>query len=734
MPPIHRLTAVFIAVPVMAQSGWSDYLKHWVAAKPYRTAWTLLVRKGDRPEGWHRRDEGLLRLWADGDLVLETLDGPAAASLAAARGWSSTPHWLLLGPGGRDLAEGEGTPTGDAVLETLRTSGWVPVGEARGAFLREHPGNGPALDAELLSALRLARQRYSRLVAEGKATRSILLREPGRLNVDPDQEPVVADAIFLEVARAVDGLLALPDFERAENLSAFRLVLDMADGSASPRLRSTLLRLREQVLQAWIQSPHAGGDWAQADEGGALLGLGFLWATAETTLEPRQVPRLPAFELVPGERWPKWDLLQFLMERALVWKDWRGLLDALQSVPETLPEGTLTEAQWKDHRDLRAHLATLRTRAHALLGEWDLARQDLVEARRWSGSRWMELSLAEAFQAQDKPVPEAPQAWLAPIPAPADFLELVNLPPEADLPNPSPIRPIRMVRLAKASWESAWKGFASDPALTPWGTDELRWTLATPAETALLASLDGAPTWAAMQGEDLVLAAGREAPVVRNLVLALGVAGPTRLQRLDAFIRRHPDHLDARRARFDLCRPRLPNPALEARVAEDAAKAHLDPGLASDGAWNPDPALWQPLALRVRPELEAALERWPASKELWRAWLGWNALAATPRSAWGWAQGLAIYGSRPAWMARLPLELHAAVARELAQRPAQARDWFAAAWAGLLPQLDDAAFQDRAAHVEAIHRHLAAALRALNARDELAELERQRAGLKLPGR
>jgi hypothetical protein len=161
-----------------------------------------------------------------------------------------------------------------------------------------------------------------------------------------------------------------------------------------------------------------------------------------------------------------------------------------------------------------------------------------------------------------------------------------------------------------------------------------------------------------------------------DVLPSLAQAGPSRLQVLDAFIRQNPGQLDARRDRFALLRPRMPQPALEAILAEDALAAWIPLDFGPEMTSVPD--LWKARAARFLPEVEAALRRWPTDGSLWKVWLTWSAFSPRPASPRAFALGLEHPQPLGKWLLGLPAELHEAVAAEC--RKARSynlmQDWF----------------------------------------------------------
>jgi hypothetical protein len=235
-----------------------------------------------------------------------------------------------------------------------------------------------------------------------------------------------------------------------------------------------------------------------------------------------------------------------------------------------------------------------------------------------------------------------------------------ELRPRSILPGPEPLR---LVCHAQAPWGEAWKDLQEAEALLPWTLDGLRWEWAAEIPVALRErhGWGQAPRWVLLRGED-AFASGEACPSPQHLADKLAAAGPARLQRLDAWIVRQPDSLDAHRKRFELLLPRMPIRNLEWSLAEDARRAWIPLTFGPEAAWRPDADLWAKAAQKVMPELEDALRRWPSSQEFWRAYVSWSAFHPQRPSALVLANRLVPWGSHRRWLAGLPLDVHRALA------------------------------------------------------------------------
>lgn len=754
---LPRLALILLlAPPCQAGPNWSDLLQGWLASSRGNTPYFLRVDGAGPGPSWWRQDDALVLLMEDRDLTLETLSPLQGRLLREARGWSAGPAWILLSRDGEVVGEGQGLPGGEAVRAALSSGGYQTVWVKREAFLAEHPDQGEALEARLFAALGLLRARFLTLAAQGQATpprlgatpdeplqtagklfqfqpppaapkptapapgRGRPVPEPGPETVpepllirgpalDPGAQGPLADALYLETADTLERLLQVPDWWRLPRLDLFRGVLEAWDPGASPRMRGLLTALRSAVAEQWQRNPHSGGN-----------DVGLLWTCLERVLEGTGTPVFPSLDPNPGRITPSQDQVNRMVRPLRTKGDWRGVLAFLAGLPLNLPEHPATPQRWREYTDRQATVYHLQALANATLGRWKDAELALTESRHWAGDAWAGL-VAE----HQRSFPETR------LGVSAEFRFLLESEAEPYPLVPPVNAPVRMLLAGGRPWSRAWAELRNHPALAPWDPGELKWVAAGAADLAVLdrSGLPG-PRWVALQGET-VLATGARLPDPRVLAQQLAGAGSTRLERLEAFIAHNPDHLDARRDRFLLLRPRMPNPALEPLLAEDAALAWINPDPKPGGPWRPDPACWGPLTSPVVAELGAALHRWPSSARIWKLWLAWAALLPAPPSAHAFALNLPVYGPRGPWTAGLPLEAHAAVARELrAQGQYGAmRTWFQGAWDGL--KAAPLAEEDLA-KVDVLYRGLAEALTALGLREALADLKAELALLQPP--
>jgi hypothetical protein len=210
------------------------------------------------------------------------------------------------------------------------------------------------------------------------------------------------------------------------------------------------------------------------------------------------------------------------------------------------------------------------------------------------------------------------------------------------------------------------------------------------------------------------------------LAMQLRSTAPSRIHRLDDFVAKHPEHLDARRDRLALVRARMPQPALESRLIKDAARTFAPLDFGPDALWIADLEGWRAQARKVVPELESVLQRWPDNRGLWRAWIAWNAFLPRPLSVLAFAAGLPVFEARGTWASQLPAEVHRAVAKECreARKVGPMADWFEGAWSSLVSQPPGMGLLLDAGREKAIYEGYRETLTLLGRRADLAELDR----------
>lgn len=626
---MRALPALILAVPatLAAQDAWTAYLSQRQALDPARTPWGLVLHPASASNEAPDLPADLLPWRVDQDLAPLNPSAEARAALARSKGWGAEPRWLLVNPAGEPAAEGRGQPTAEDLRSAFHTAGYVPRATLRERFLAEHPDQGEVLGEAALSALLLA---FFQAVLPAALT-----KDPNPSGLPDPERWASASGPALE---PLTRLAQLPRWWLASWRMSWVWTPQITglEGSDHVALQR---RMAEDLVQAWQQEPHALANTAASFQSAG-------WGVIEraTHLEP-----------VPGRAWPPRRLLA-------AWGQQPAQGDLPQALQPRAPLPPVSDEAWEAYRQAEAEAAFQRARIHRAAGRRDEARSALQETRRWAAlereDRRFQARLAE--EAKDDPAlgEGFPEVWAGPKPEP---------------PPPPRHEPLRLVLRGPQNGPQA---LALHPALAPWGPEDLQW----------VREPEGEPGWRIFKG-DTLLASGAGAPEPRHLAAQLAAGGPTRLQRLDALLARQPDHLDARRERARLLLARMPHPTLEPVLAEDARLGQMPLDFGPEAPWKPDPALWQTAALKVLPELERLLRTWPSDADLWRRWVAWSAFHPRRPSPLALAQSLPLppWASESQWRARLPKEVHGAVAQELRQRGRfeDLRAWFQSAVDGL---------------------------------------------------
>ncbi len=722
-----------LAPPTLsAQSGsWAEYLAAW--RKLDHPPVTLLVPKDGLTPGFARSDEAILFLTTTGDLGVQTLEGPVLDSIRESRGWKAGSPWVLVGEDGSILDEGRELPTGEQLQGRLRALGMTPTWEALDQFLRLHPGNGSALQGRLSIAMRLARRRFQNLRDRGKAETPKVSSESAFLAIEPAK--MVDQANSGEWCREVEDTLhrlnQMPDPWRLGEKVYFQVWLDFYGQVAPFSLRQELAALKESILEAWERSPHSELNTVPArKEDGNAAGLGGFWISCDAATRPSgALSELPRLIPTPGRFWPHPDLLWNLPSPRPNGTNAQEILSFLDSLPEDPEVSLLWNDAWSEWLHFKSFVSFHRARALASQGRWQEAALALQELRRWSGKHWTDTasSLLSVSSNVASPDPRGKTEAPAEVALPDVFKDVLRLPALEELVPPPPPVPLRFLVWGQPAWMSQWEALRSTPLLAPWSASELMRESPREEDTIRLAQAGFPATgWAVFRGDSTILARGESLPEVEGLAMRLRDSTPSRLHMLDAFVANHPEHLDARKDRFALVRSRMPQAALEFRLMEDAAKAHLPLDFGPEAPWISDLEGWRAKARSVVPELGAVLQRWPDNAGLWRVWVSWAAFHPKPTAVVAFAAGLPVFGSRPRWISRLPAEVHRAVAKECRKerRFGPMAEWFEGAWTQMMSGTQGSNQPAFAEREMAIHEGYREALMALGRKAELADLER----------
>lgn len=626
---MRALSALILAVPatLAAQDAWTAYLSQRQALDPARTPWGLILHPTSASEDAPDIPMALYPWRWDRDLAPLNPSAEARAALARSKGWGAEPRWLLLNPAGEPAAEGRGRPTAEDLRSAFHTAGYVPRATHRERFLAEHPDQGEVLGEAVISDLTRATL---------QAVRPAAFSEDPGVSGPPDPERWAS--AFRPALEPLTRLAQVPRWWQASRRIFWTWTPQVTglEGSDHVALQR---RMAQDFTQAWRQESHALADFAAFFESSA-------WGVVDLAKD---------LEPVPGRAWPPRRLLA-------AWGDNPARGDLPLALHPRPPLPPVSDEAWEAYRLVEAEAAFQRARIHRAAGRRDEASAALQEARRWASSeredRRFQARLAEEAKTNPALGEGFPEVWAGPKPEPA--------PPPRHEP----------LRLVLRGPQNGTQALALHPALAPWGPEDLQW----------VREPGGEPGWAILKG-DTPLASGTEPPEPRLLASQLAAGGPTRLQRLDALLAHQPDHLDARRERARLLLTRMPHPVLEPVLAEDARLGQVALDFGPEAPWKPDPALWQTAALKVLPELERLLRTWPSDPDLWRRWVAWSAFHPRRPSPLALARSLPLppWASEGQWRARLPKEVHGAVAQELRQRGRyeDLRAWFQSAVEGL---------------------------------------------------
>lgn len=660
--------ATLFAGCLIAQVGWAQdaWLEFRAQHRPQwkgAPGWMLAMLASPKsPLPW---DETMVRLIAGNDLDIPEIPVPSAAALALLKRESLPTNtlWVLLSPEGDLKASGSAIPTGEQLMNHLQEGGLVPSWERLEAFLREHPDNGEARSDALRAAITLALARLDHEQQLGKIPMGSgpMPERLFRCQI-PDTEAGNSAAIrILEGVQApLDALLSVPGWTSSEQAHFFTLTLWLAGAGQIPQFQESLKRMRDDLVTS-VERGEDGfvaGNYLPAlgDEGcQALLGL------------------LRSRWLDPDQPWPSPNLF-LSFDKFAHTRDPLALLKGLETLVLPGAPPVQSPENWKSFTTTRNLILQQRIVLSAKLERWESATSDLKELRRISGRRW---GFYKSFVLNSmQKLQEHPQ--LKPI---------LELPPLPDTPIPPPPPPLRLVLVGDAPWLRQWFPLKDSAPLAAWEPSELRWEV---ADKNLAASLrarqgwDATPRWALLRAET-VLISGLSCPTPEALATHLASQGPSRYHRLSTYLEHHPDHQDIRRKRVAWIRTRLPNPALETIMVEDAKILKTGINLSPTEQWTPDVKLWQDAAQRTLPEIENLLHRWPSNVQAWHSWLAWSRLHPSHPSAHALAQRIHLWRNREVWASALPKDMHLSLAEDFRKlgRFKDMRAWFQSAWDGL---------------------------------------------------
>lgn len=587
-------------------------------------------------------------------------------------GWAPGPHWLLLSPEGEPLLSGTDLPDPVKVLDAMRGTGWQPRFERRDRFLRDHPNQGDAWAEELYDAARFASHRA---VVEHRLRAPDPAKDAGLEVDDLDKRPTPPEQDQTEwgpVAEALRGLMHVDGWQDQPNHFLMLVALQVGGAKASGILKGPLGRFQQGMADALRAHPSDSKLWEAWGTSDYLAGGSDPGSVLENLTPP------------PHSPWPPIAAASYLDFSYSQREDWIGL--------EALANRAYVQALSSEVRDFQGSRFPFAVavswglvRLHAL-GEQGREAEALAfikELRTQVGSRWPEWSsqsLAPSlayYLGKDDAIVQALRAS-----------SKEKAPPDPAKPAPKP--PLHLALTGHPAWERDWVGYVGRSAFDGWNpSDELDWSPLKAPEAETLRKRMGwssEPRWVLVKGEEL-LASGTTLPTPAFLSDRLRAEGLPYLEQLDAFIRAHPDHLEARESRMKVLRARMPQERLEATLLEDA-RATLQPfhpGTGVKADWTPRKELWAPVAARELRELEDRIRRWPERASLWEAWLDWAQVSTTPPSPARMMTSLAIWKTRlDGGAGPLPSEVLRIVSKHLREegRWADLVDWCQACWEG----------------------------------------------------
>ena len=681
MPP--RLLIPFLLAPALAaqavfQGDAAEARMAAVAAArdPAVPAFLWIHPKGLLFRGPWELDADYSRVVVARELTSAEFEDGEEQAWGLRLGWEPGPHWLLLSPTGEPLLSGTSQPDPAKWLDAMRGTGWRPRFELRDAFLREHPDNGNAWGEALYEAARYASHRA---VVEHRLNAPDPAKDPG-LNLDDiDNRPTPPDqdqAQWGPAVLALRGLMGVEGWTEQPHLLLPLISLRVGGVKNSQIMREPLRRLRQGLETALRRRPKN------------IL----LWSAWEACwdLSPEVDPRalVQSLDGAPREPWPPLSSSGPLGEAFVSNQDWVGLESLASRAFDDAMNRDLLPYQGKDYPyQVVANWGFWRLLALEKQGRTTEARELVKAFRSTLGSRWPEyasggLGPSLAFYLGKE----------GPLVQSLKDAKHEKAPP--DPPKPVFPPPLRLALMGHPVWEREWNRYASLAAFDSWEPgEELGWQALKPQEEKALCAHLGwgpQPRWMLLRGEE-VLASGGTLPTPTYLADRVRAEGEPYLDQLGAFIRQHPDQLEAREARMGALRSRMPNERLEGTLLEDALVT-LEPFHPGEGSilpmvgdWKPRRELWAPAARRALPDLESRLQRWPERRELWEAWLDWAQVSDRPASPARLMENLAIWKSRSAGGAGpLPDGILALVSKRLADegRWQDLADWCQAFWDG----------------------------------------------------
>ncbi len=604
-----------------APDAWETLLSR-LRLRPNRQGAYQFLSRGWEFEGAWRQDLALTRLRASGELSFLQLDEAQGKSLWSKQHWTSgESHWAVLGPALDIVAVGTTPPTAESLLQTMREAGWKPQWERRESFLREHPENGEAWQDLFTESLEVAMTSAEDDPAPAKTEEEI---KP------PDAEK--DQARFGEVDRALRGLLEVDGWDQY-----FEFRVGLEEGARgfpqSSLLQPVIVKMRRGVEDALKARP--------GDER--------LWSAWAELAGPSDSPEalLASLDPAPHQPWPPLDAAEPLALAYRRNRDWVGLAHTAEAAMTQALQPLVIQAVGADsERSLVWHRSfvvstwgPLRVEALLHLGRRQDAVAALEECRTLSGRSWrrvqqafskinlLEGDLAKLYRESDQRA----------------LMDVLKQPASKDEAPPAAPPPLRLAVQGDPYWKVDFIQLQQDPLFDVWkpGRD-LVWEHLSEAEARVFKDRGegGADRWVLLRGHEL-LSSGGELPtpeVLSDLLRAQG--GAPYLAELDAFIRAHPDHVEARSQRISEVYSRAQTRGLEKRLLADFTRIRAAASFPKD--WKPDTELWAEAAKKMLPQLEGDVRRWPATGPI-HAWVTWAALSPAHPGPGSLLRSLAIW-------------------------------------------------------------------------------------------
>jgi len=591
------LTLLFaIGACASAQDSWAS-IQQAVVAERAPDAFTLVATGIPLKFSWY--GEHPLGAAHGRELRLLSFDkGRAAESLSLIM---QGPGWALFDPLGNRIAEGNGAPTPDKVQELMKGAGWRPLREGLEAHLRLHPEDGQGW-------LELA---YDLTAQARNAALAYISSADLKARISQELQPC------LETLMKIPDSAATWREPRPQPFAPMLASIYLARLNQEPAMEEVLQRLQAAIPRLLSQDPDSRILWVTTY---------FMSTQQDPTLGMKvRKDLLAALEPLPDRPWPPTFLAEYLV----------GFFQD--------PEETFRIAGTALTRSLEPRMAAKLGRAQVVqaLGAWGstqlqclLLQRKLEEAnaliaslRVQSGKGWPQVSarlgeaISEVVGQMDAGKEEGDQGLVTRVQE-ISLRQTLREPSPADPQAPEPTT-LRLALLESASNALDWGKLQIHPLLTPWSSGELSWQPLTKSESATLSERHGWPKgqrWLLLQ-KNQVLASGAGMPTEEEVEAALRSQGAPELEVLGAFIKAHPERLDARRARLALVRPRLPNPRLEELFLEDLEVSGEPIGHLP---FEPNPALWAPVTRRVGVRIAEQLHHWPFSSSAWASYASWS--------------------------------------------------------------------------------------------------------------